>query len=153
MSMCSHFANWKWLCYLENMDSSDVNNPLVHLWNHLKISSEKRLRDAQHFLNLVYSGLRRHFALDAIVFWRNDIGNLTSNEQIGSCLSLLYSLNQTIGRIHSQINLFETPCNYTQFITYNFCWVYTVFFNLHIAVIAFNWFNTRSWYTITCTSR
>ena len=26
------------------------------------------MTDAEHFLYLVYSGLRRHFALDAIVF-------------------------------------------------------------------------------------
>ena len=67
MSMGSHLANRKWSCYLESWDSSDVKNHLVHFGSHLKLSSEKRLTDAQHSLYLVYGGLRHNFALDAIV--------------------------------------------------------------------------------------
>ena len=77
MSMGSLLANRKWPCYLENWDSSDVNNHLVHFWSHQKLSSETRSKDAQNFLYLVYSGLRHHFALDAIVslvnwYWQLD---------------------------------------------------------------------------------
>ena len=68
MTMVSHLANWKWLCYLENWDSSGINHHYVHFWSYLKRFPEKRLTDAQHFLHLVYSGFRRHFASDAIVF-------------------------------------------------------------------------------------
>ena len=71
MPMGSHFPNRKWPRYLENWDSSDVNNYLLHFWSHLKLTSKKRLTDAQHFLNLVYFGLTHHFALDAIVFLVN----------------------------------------------------------------------------------
>ena len=71
MSMGSHLVNRKWSCYLENWDSPGVNNHLVHFLSNLKLSSEKRLTDAQHFLYVVYSGLRRQFALDAMVFQVN----------------------------------------------------------------------------------
>ena len=71
MPMGSHLANRMWSCYLENWDSSGVNNHLAHFWSHLKLSSEKRLTDAQYFLYLFYSGLRHHFALDVIVFLVN----------------------------------------------------------------------------------
>ena len=71
MPMGSHWANRKWPCYLENLGSSEVNNHSEHFWSNLKLSSEKRLTDAQDFLYLVYSGLRRHFALDAIIFLVN----------------------------------------------------------------------------------
>ena len=63
--MGSRLANRKWSCYLENWDSSGLNNHLVHFWSHLRLSSVKRLTYAHHFLYLVYSGLRRHFALEA----------------------------------------------------------------------------------------
>ena len=69
--MGSHLANRKWSFYLENSDSSGVSNHLVHFWSHLNLSSEKRSTDAQHFRYRLYSGLRRHFALDAIVFLVN----------------------------------------------------------------------------------
>ena len=71
MPIGSHLANRKWSYYLENFNSFGVNNHKVHFWSHLKLSSEKRLIDAQHFLYLVSSGLRRHFALDAIIFLAN----------------------------------------------------------------------------------
>ena len=73
MPMGSHLANRKWSRYLENWDRSGVNNHLhvVHFWSHLKPSSEKSTTDVQHFLYLVYSGLRRHFAFDAMVFLVN----------------------------------------------------------------------------------
>ena len=69
--MGSPMANRKWPCYLENWDSPDVNNLLVHFWSHLQPQSNKRLTYAQHFLNLVSSVLRHHFALHAIVFLVN----------------------------------------------------------------------------------
>ena len=64
---------------------------------------------------LVYSCLRRHIPLVAIVFLVNsDIDNWTSNEQRRSCLSLLRTLNQTMGRLHPRLNLFDIPCKYTE---------------------------------------
>ena len=77
MPMGSLLVNRKWSSYLENWDSFGVNNHLVHFWSNLKLSSEKRLTDAQHFLYVVFSGLRRHFALDFIIllvnfFWQLD---------------------------------------------------------------------------------
>ena len=71
MSIGRHLANRKWPCYPKNWDSSGVNNHSVHLCCHLNLPSKKRLLDAQPFLNLVYSGLRRNFVLDAIVFLVN----------------------------------------------------------------------------------
>ena len=71
MSMDSHLLNRKWSCYLENLDSYGVNNHSSHFGSHLKLPSVKRLTDAQYFLYLVYSGLRRHFALDFIVSLQN----------------------------------------------------------------------------------
>ena len=60
MPMDSHLTNRKYLCYQENWDSSCVNNYLIQFRTHLKLSSEKRKTDAEHFLYLVYTGLRRH---------------------------------------------------------------------------------------------
>ena len=71
MPMDSHLANWKGSWYLENWDSSDVNNHLVHFLSYVKLFSQKRLTDAQPFPYLVYYGLRCHFALDAIVYLVN----------------------------------------------------------------------------------
>ena len=71
MPMGSHLANRKLLCYLKKLGVSDVNNHSEHFWSNLKLSSEKRLTYAQDFLYLVYSDLRRHFALDAIIFLVN----------------------------------------------------------------------------------
>ena len=66
--MVSHLANRKWSCYLESWDRSGINNHLVRFWSRLKLSPEKWSTDAQHFLYLVDSGLRRNFASHAIVF-------------------------------------------------------------------------------------
>ena len=71
MPMGSRLANRKWSCYLENWDSSGINNHFEHFLNHLKLSSEKIWTDAQPFLYLVSSRLRRHFVLDDIVFLVN----------------------------------------------------------------------------------
>ena len=71
MPMGSYFANRTWSCYLDNSDSSGVNNYLAHFWSNLELYSEKGSTDAQHFLYLVYSGLRRHFAFDVIVLLVN----------------------------------------------------------------------------------
>ena len=71
MPMDGHLANWKLPRYLEILDSSGVNNRIAHFGSHLQLLSEKRLTDAQQFLNLVYSGSRRHFPLDAIIFLVN----------------------------------------------------------------------------------
>ena len=80
MHIGSYLVNRKWSHYMENMDSSGVKYHLVHFWSNLQLSSEKMLTDAQHFVYVVYSRLRRHFALGAIVFLVNIFDSWTPND-------------------------------------------------------------------------
>ena len=71
MSMVSHLANRKWPSNQNNWDRSGVNYHLAHFWSHQKLFTETRSIDAQYFLCLIYSGLRRYFVLDPIIFLVN----------------------------------------------------------------------------------
>ena len=72
----------------------------------------------------------------ASFFWKTDIDNRTSNEQRRKCLYLWWTLNQTMGRIHRQFNLFRYTMYHLELLlsVYGLGWVVWVF---HIALTIF----------------